>query len=142
MQKEQILNQLKDLASTTGKQIVDDMKEYINDGKHEEMEKLAVRALKLKAAALAEDDADKRRELADDLEFTLARIKTKIETEKIAITKSIVGTLMTGLKTALSGFASAGQALVSSIVQGAVKGVTGSLGDAISDKIGDAFAHD
>lgn len=140
--KELILNQLEDLATTVGKEVVNDLKEWVADGKHEAMKDLAVRALKLKAKALATNDPDERRELADDLEFTLARIQTKIETEKIVLSKTIAATVMSGLKTALSSFATVGGALVANLVQSAIKGAASGLGDAISDKLGDAFASD
>ena len=68
--KELLKTQLTDLAETTGKKLVEDLSEYIADGKHEAMQKLAVRALKLKAKALLADTPEKRKEIVDDLEFT------------------------------------------------------------------------
>lgn len=140
--KDKILGQLKDLARVTSKDIVNDMSDWIEDDKHGEMAELAERALKLKADALMADSKEKRDLIAEDLEFALARIKTKIETEKIVVSRTIAGHVMRGLKASLSVFSALGEELVSTLVKGAVKGVTGSLGGALSDAVGDAFAQD
>jgi len=138
-----LTTQLTDLAKTTGEQVADDLKEYIADGKHEDMKELAVRAMKLKAGVLMAKTPDERRELAEDLEFALARIATKIETEKIVLSKTIGATVMSALKTALSAFASVGSALVTTVVKGAIQGAVGGLGGgAIGGAIGDALSLD
>jgi len=140
--KKSLESQLTDLAKTTSGKIVDDLKDYIADGKHEDMKKLALRALKLKANALLASKPEDRREIIEDLEFTLARIATKIETEKIVLSKTIGATVMIALKTALTVFTTIGTALVSTAIKGAIKGVTGELGSALSDGISGAFAQD
>lgn len=140
--KKSVLSQLEDIAKVAGDGIVDDLKEWISDDKHDVMKKLAERVLKLKAKALVESDLDKRRQLAEDLEFAIARIKTKIEKEKIVVSKTVAAHVVKALKASVTVFSKVGEELVSSIVKGAVKGVAGSLGDGVSDMLDNTFAQD
>lgn len=137
MSKEQVIEQLKDLAKIAGQDFMADVIDLVQSGKEQRLVDLTTELTELKVQALTADDPGDRRLYAEQIEDKLGSMAHVLATESIVASQEIGAMLSRAARAMLTGFATVAKPIIKASISTALGGIGGVVLGGLGDKLVD-----